>query len=92
VRTSTKPPIVPCDVRIRENLGQHKTISRRAERRVAAARELELLTKEQGECRALLGCSERDAKAARIADKGRVVKKPSNLSYGLLEDKRVRDA
>ena len=57
-RTGTHLAVVPRDVCICEHLREYRTVSRRAIRRIAAARELVLLTKEHGECGALLGCSE----------------------------------
>ena len=98
---STYRAIVTCDVCIRQHLCKHRTESRRAKCRVATAGELELLTKEHKECRALLRCSEceqlgnlkrRSAQRARIVDKGRVDEKTLDLSYCVLEDKRVRGA
>ena len=101
MRTSTHCAIVTCDVCIRHQLRKHRAESRRAKRRVATGRKLELLTKENKEFGALFGCGEceklgdlkcRCAERARTVDKGRVDEKTSDLSYCVFEDKRVRGA
>jgi hypothetical protein len=82
--------VIPRHVRIRKHLGEHGSQRRRTVRRVARAGELELLTKEDSERGALLGCGEgdklgdfegRDATGASIVHKIRVIEQLSSLLY-----------
>ena len=52
------PAVVPRHIRIRKHLCEHRAQRRRTKRHVARGRHLELLAKEDGECRPLLGCGE----------------------------------
>jgi hypothetical protein len=99
VRRGAYLAIIARNVCICEHLREHRTVCRRAIRRIATGRELELLTKEHGECGALLGYSEReelgnpksrDAGRARIVGKCGVDEKLLDLSYCALKDHRPR--